>query len=262
MVGLAYNLFWSQLMFPRTTALLLFAGLLFAEDTHNPRTSPADVAAGAKTFHSHCSPCHGYQGEGGRGPNLAAGRFYHGSSDADLLKNISEGIPGTEMPGLFYNADRVWQVIAFIRSLNANNAKPPGDAEAGAALFRSQGCAGCHRIRGEGGALGPDLSGIGAARSVDNLKQSILDPSAQVQPSYWTVSFEDASGKAVQGFLLNEDTYTVQLIDRTATLHSYEKAAVKNYTIDKHSAMPSYRDKLSSQQLDDLVVYLWSQRPQ
>jgi putative heme-binding domain-containing protein len=245
-----------------TTALLLFAGLLPAQEIHNPRTSPADVAAGAKTFHSHCSPCHGYRGEGGRGPNLAAGRFYHGSSDADLLKNISEGIPGTEMPGLFYNADRVWQLVAFIRSLSANAAKPSGDPDAGAALFRSQGCAGCHRIHGEGGALGPDLSEIGAARSLDNLKQSILDPSAEVPPSYWTVSFEDPSGKPVQGFLLNEDTYTVQLIDRAAVLHSYEKAAVKNYAIDKRSAMPSYRDKLSPQQLDNLLAYLWSQRPQ
>jgi len=76
------------------------------------------------------------------------------------------------------------------------------------------------------------------------------------------VKFEDASGRVVQGFLLNEDTYTVQLIDRSAALHSYEKAAVKNYTIDKHSAMPSYRDKMSSQQLDDLIAFLWLQRPQ
>jgi cytochrome c oxidase cbb3-type subunit III len=249
-------------MLALTTALLLFAVPLTAQETHNPRTSPADVAAGAKTFHSHCSPCHGYQGEGGRGPNLAAGRFYHGSSDADLLKNISEGIPGTEMPGLFYNEDRVWQLVAFIRSLSANAEKPSGDANAGAGLFRSQGCVGCHRIRGEGGALGPDLSAIGAARSLDNLKQSILAPDVEIQPLYWTVSFEDASGKAIQGFLLNEDTYTVQLLDRSAALHSYEKASVKNYAIDKHSSMPSYRDKLSPQQINDLLAYLWSQRPQ
>jgi len=243
-------------------ALLLLPGLLLAQETRNPRTSPADVAAGAKTFHSHCSPCHGYQGDGGRGPNLAAGHFYHGSSDADLLKNISQGIPGTEMPGLFYNEDRVWQLVAFIRSLSANAAKSSGDANAGAGLFQSQGCVGCHRIRGEGAALGPDLSGIGAARSLDNLKQSIVAPDVDVQPSYWTVSFEDASGKAVRGFLLNEDTYTVQLLDRAARLHSYQKASVKNYAIDKRSSMPSYRDKFSPQQLDDLLAYLWSQRPQ
>lgn len=249
-------------MLALTTAWLLLLGLLPPQGTPNPRTSPADVAAGAKTFHSHCSPCHGYHGEGGRGPNLAAGRFYHGSTDSDLLKNISEGIPGTEMPGLFYNEDRVWQIVAFIRSLSANAERPSGDPAAGGRLFRSQGCVGCHRIRGEGGALGPDLSGIGAARSLDNLKQSIIAPDAEVQPLYWTVSFEDASGKTVQGFLLNEDTYTVQLLDRAAVLRSYEKASVKNYAIDKRSSMPSYRDKLSPQQLDDLVAFLWSQRPQ
>jgi len=250
-------------MLPFKTALLLLcAGSLFAQETRNPRTSPADVAAGAKTFHSHCSPCHGYQGDGGRGPNLAAGRFYHGSSDADLLKNISEGIPGTEMPGLFYNEDRVWQLVAFIRSLSANAAKSSGDATAGATLFRSQGCAGCHRIRGEGGAIGPDLTSVGAARSLDNLKQSVVAPDAEVQPSYWTVRFEDASGKAVQGFLLNEDTYTVQLLDPAARLHSYDKASIKNYAIDKRSTMPSYRDKLSPRQLDDLLAYLSAQRPQ
>src|SRR5882757_9568928 len=103
---------------PKTALLLLCAGSLFAQETRNPRTSPAD---------------------------LAAGRFYHGSSDADLLKNISEGIPGTEMPGLFYNEDRVWQLVAFIRSLSANAAKSSGDANAGAGLFQSQGCVGCHR---------------------------------------------------------------------------------------------------------------------
>jgi hypothetical protein len=75
------------------------------------------------------------------------------------------------------------------------------------------------------------------------------------------VRFEDSSGKPIQGFLLNEDTYTVQLLDRAARLHSYEKANLKNYALDKRSTMPSYRNKLSPQQLDDLLAFLWSQRP-
>src|SRR5688572_22443118 len=83
------------------------------DDVRNPRVTPNDVAAGAKTFRSHCAECHGLKGEGGRGPNLTEANFYHGSSDAELLKNISDGIPGTEMPGLFYSPDRVWQVIAY-----------------------------------------------------------------------------------------------------------------------------------------------------
>src|SRR5262245_66134993 len=87
--------------------------------TRNPFTSPADVSAGAKTFRSHCAPCHGLKGEGGRGPNLTTGVFFHGSSDLDLLNNISDGVAGTEMHGLLYSADHVWQIMAFIRSLTS-----------------------------------------------------------------------------------------------------------------------------------------------
>lgn len=229
--------------------------------TRNPRTSPADVAAGAKTFRSHCSPCHGMNGEGGRGPNLASGHFYHGNSDADLLRNISDGISGTEMPGLFYSPDRVWQVVAFIRSLNAGaDARPPGDSSRGAALFRDKGCTNCHRVSGTGGRMGPDLTYIGEMRSAANLRQSIVDPSAVVAQRYWVVSFRDAADKPYQGFLMNEDTYTVQTIDLQGQMHSFEKAALTGYKVDKVSKMPSYKESLTEDQLQNLVAYLASLR--
>src|SRR4030095_1408349 len=103
--------------------------------------------------------CHGLNAEGGRGPNLSEGNFYHGSSDAELLKNISDGIPGTEMPGLFYSPDRVWQVIAYVRSLSEASRTPAGgDRSNGESLFRSGKCADCHRIQGSGSRMGPDLT--------------------------------------------------------------------------------------------------------
>jgi mono/diheme cytochrome c family protein len=57
--------------------LIICTTSLFAQNeiVRNPRTSPEDIAAGAKTFRSHCAPCHGIHGEGGRGPNLALGIF-------------------------------------------------------------------------------------------------------------------------------------------------------------------------------------------
>src|SRR5258708_22100466 len=93
--------------------LLLWAVALAAQ---NPHTSPEDVAAGAKTFRSHCAACHGMTAEGARGPNLAAGVFFHGNTDNDLLNNISDRI-GTEMPGLFYSPDRVWPVCPLFPSV-------------------------------------------------------------------------------------------------------------------------------------------------
>lgn len=244
--------------------LLLWAVALAAQqdEVRNPRTSPADVAQGEKTFRSHCSPCHGLKGEGGRGPNLAAGVFYHGATDADLLRTISNGVDGTEMPGLFYSPDRVWQVIAFIRSLNAA-AQPSSAAAAakGQAVFQAEGCAQCHRVNGAGGRMGPDLSTIGSSRSAAYLRQSILDPNADVRQRYWVVRVTDSAGNTSDGFLMNEDTYTVQFIDSAERLHSLEKAGLKSYGIEKTSKMPSYRGRLSADRVDQLVAYLASLRP-
>src|SRR5438105_1392778 len=172
---------------PRCVLFLWAAALLAQpEEVRNPRTSPADVAQGEKTFRSHCSPCHGLKAEGGRGPNLSTGIFYHGGADADLLRNISNGIDGTEMPGLFYSPDRVWQVIAFLRSLNAaSEPSSPTAAAQGETLFNRNGCAQCHRVNGAGGRMGPDLSAIGKTRSPEHLRQSLLEPNADVRKRYW-----------------------------------------------------------------------------
>jgi cytochrome c oxidase cbb3-type subunit 3 len=230
--------------------------------TRNPLTSPADVAAGAKTFRSHCAPCHGLNGEGGRGPSLASGVFFHGRSDLDLLNNISDGIPGTEMPGLFYSPDRVWQVVAFIRSLNAGKgAGPKIEVASGAELFKSKGCQQCHRVNGAGGRLGPDLSEIGRIRSVEHLRAALVDPNADVRQRYWVVSLKDASGRSQQGFLMNEDSYTVQFIDMGERLHSVSKSGLKDYKVEKTSKMPSFKESLNASELDQLVAYLSSLRP-
>jgi cytochrome c oxidase cbb3-type subunit 3 len=244
--------------------LFLWAAALLAQQSEvtNPRTSPADISQGERTFRSHCAACHGLEGEGGRGPNLAAGIFYHGSTDADLLQNISNGIDGTEMPGLFYSPDRVWQVVAYIRSLNA---APPAVSAAtvaiGEALFKAKGCSNCHRVNGVGGRMGPDLSAIGKSRSVAHLRQSILDPNADVRQRYCVVTITDGDGKKIDGFLMNEDTYIIQFIDDAGRLYSLEKAALKSFKIDRVSKMPSYKDKLSDDEVTALVAYLSSLRP-
>src|SRR5437867_6228607 len=126
--------------------ILLIAASAFGQEAEvkNPHTTPADIAAGAKIFRAHCAECHGLKGEGGRGPNLTTGVFFHGSRDADLLKNISDGISGTAMPSTFFSADQVWQVIAYVRSLSQRGSaeRPPGAAAVGETLFRDKGCIG------------------------------------------------------------------------------------------------------------------------
>lgn len=229
-------------------------------EVKNPRTAAADVAAGAKAFRSHCAECHGVQGEGGRGPSLTSGVFFHGSTDADLFRNISGGIPGTAMPSFFFPADGIWQVVAYVRSLARTGSaeRPPGDAARGAALFRQKQCSNCHLVRGEGGVQGPDLTVIGSQRSVEHLRQSILDPGAQVSREYWVARITLESGASYTGFLRNEDTHTVQMLDFSRGLVSLSKQEFRKFEVDKSSIMPSYRGQLSGQELNDLLAYLWS----
>ena len=243
-------------------AAWLLAACAFAASgqTANPRTSDADRIAGAKIFRSHCASCHGRQGQGGLGPNLTTGTFFHGASDSALYRTISDGIAGTSMPSAFFDGTQLWQVVAFVRSLGASAPAAPvsGDARQGEQLFREKGCSGCHLALGEGGVRGPDLSAIGSQRSPDYLRQSITDPNAAVAPEYWVAKIVTADGASWSGFLLNQDTYMVQILDASRGLVSIPRSEFKDYGVDKDSIMPSYKTTLTAAELDDLVAYLAS----
>jgi putative heme-binding domain-containing protein len=244
----------------RSTLFVFWVVAAFGQDipAHNPFNTPADQAAGAKIFRSHCAPCHGARAEGGLGPNLTTGSFFHGGADPDLYRTITEGIPGTAMPGTFFDGKEVWQIVAYLRTLGASSAAPRGDARHGEALFREKGCAGCHLVGPEGGIQGPALTFAGSRSSVDHIRESILDPSAQVAPEYHVVKITLQNGASYSGFVMNEDTYSVQLLDFSKGLQSLRKSEFKSFQKDKNSSMPSYRGKLSDSELDDLVSYLWS----
>ena len=215
------------------------------EEVENPRQSPEDVAVGAKIFRSHCAVCHGLEGMGDRAPNLTTGQFRHATSDGALHEIISRGIPGTEMPGVYFNGAEVWQLVAYVRSLSGAGAETiTGDAAAGHKIFSSKGCAGR----------------IGGARSPAHLRESVVSPNEKVLPNQWRVQATTKSGVRLSGRLLNEDTYTVQLVDAGQGLKSVAKAELASFEVLKESAMPSYQGAIAGKDLDDLLAYLASLR--
>ncbi|HZO52712.1 MAG TPA: c-type cytochrome [Bryobacteraceae bacterium] len=252
-------------MRPIVAGLLLTAlALGQTQPVKNPHTTAADAAAGARIFRSHCADCHGLTGKGGKGPDLTTGVFFHGGSDAELHRTITDGIEGTAMPGQFFSADQVWQIVTHVRALSrGGTAKaPPGDPVRGTALFNAKGCNGCHLIRGNGGVQGPDLSFIGSQRPATQLRQSILDPSETVDRTYWTAEVTLENGEAYKGFVMNEDTYYVQILHPSRGLLSLPKRNFRKFEVSKASLMPSYKDKLNDAELNDIVAYLWTlQRP-
>ena len=228
----------------------------------NPFTSNSDVEAGGRLYRSHCAVCHGIEGEGGRGVDLTTGLFRHGAADRDLYNTISVGIPGTEMPGIFFNGRQMWQLVGFVRSLSEGRAaeQVEGDVENGRTVYTAKGCNGCHRIRGEGGRMGPDLSDIGAKRSLGHLQASVLRPNESVYPQHWMVRAKTKAGRPVSGMRLNEDTFSVQFIDPAGQLVSLRKRDLVEFEVDRNSAMPAFDGQIEDSDFEDLIAYLASLR--
>jgi putative heme-binding domain-containing protein len=238
--------------------VLLLVGLLTAQE-HVGQYSQADVEAGFNLYNTNCITCHGANGDSIPGVNLRSGQFRRASSDADLNRLLQTGIPGTAMPpGKFGTADLA-ALVAYIRAMHEFDTRPltRGDAARGENLFEEKGnCTSCHRLDGKGSRVGPDLSDIGAIRSPEALQSSLVDPSASMLPLNRSVRAVTRDGKTITGRRLNEDTYTVQLIDREERLISLSKSELREYTVLKTSPMPSYKDKLSTEEMDDVVAYL------
>ncbi len=133
-----------------------------------------------------------------------------------------------------------------------------GDVSRGKALFESSGCFDCHRIGDRGSRLGPDLSSIGDRRTPDRLQKAMVDPDEEVIPENRFVRLVTKEGATVTGRLLNQDAISVQLITPKEELKSYLRANLREYTIVDKGLMPSAQDKLSPQQVADIVAYLHS----
>jgi alcohol dehydrogenase (cytochrome c) len=99
-----------------------------------PAPTPASIRAGRELFNQQCAPCHGEDAKGGFAPNLTKGNFSHGATDWALYRTITDGIVGTPMQARDLPAERVWQLVSFIKdSRNAttlnkgiNGASSPG----------------------------------------------------------------------------------------------------------------------------------------
>jgi len=241
----------------RLSALLVMAGaLLLAQHGY----TPADAEEGEQLFIENCAICHGPEGDAVPGVNLARGKFRHASSDEDLGQIIKNGIPGTAMPPGNFHEHQITALIAYLRSMSASpsdNDITLGDAARGESIFEGKGeCFHCHRVRGEGSYLGPELTDIGAIRRLAELQRSLVDPDAEILPQNRFYRVRTLDGKTITGRLLNLDTFTVQMMDSNEQLRSFLKSNLKEFGFIDKSPMPSYQGKLSSGELADVLAYL------
>jgi cytochrome c oxidase cbb3-type subunit III len=223
--------------------------------------SPADSSLGERLYLNQCAMCHGHSGEGGRGPTLARPKLLHAPDDDALGNVIRRGIPGTGMPGTGLVDAEMRELVLYVRKLGqVQPAVLGGDPKRGEEIYRTKGaCAGCHTLSGNGGAFGPDLTGVGASRSPQHLRESLLNPAADFPRGFAWVRAVTRDGRMVTGVRVNEDTFSIQMRDAAGKLHSFWKAELREFHKDlTKSPMPSYRSTLTAAELDDLVAYLAS----
>jgi len=125
-------------------------------------------------------------------------------------------------------------------------------------------------VNGHGGRLGPDLSRIGAARSLVYLSSKIREPGKlgkdmtvglwweMGQPLvYQAVTIVTNDGRRITGSLRNEDTFSIQLMDLGEELRMFWKKDLQEVIHEPASLMPSYSEQmLNCEELSDLLAYL------
>jgi len=228
---------------------------------HPGEYSPSDIAKGQDLYRAQCAGCHGPNGDLVGTVNLRRGTFRNAQSDEDLIRLVQTGIPASGMPAFQLRPEEITAIVAFIRSgLDVSSrAVKLGDPARGRKVFEGKGaCANCHRVNGVGKRSAPDLSEIGIMRPPTSLQGSLLDPSGQMMPINRPVRAVTRDGKVITGRRLNEDTYTIQLLDDKEQLVSLDKTTLREYQILTTSPMPSYRDKLTADEVADVVAYLAS----
>ena len=264
--------------------LLLVSGTIVGgarAQEKNPLAGDSNAAKlGEFQFRVNCSFCHGLGARGGgRGPDLTRARKKHANTDAELFSVINNGIPGTAMPangttlqGVGMTDTEIWQVIAYIRGVEVKSAgQAAGDAARGKELFYGKAaCATCHMVAGKGGRLGPDLTGTAAARSADYLIESLRKPSRRLaqglteagkefSQEYETVTVVNAAGQKFQGVVLNEDNFTLQMMDTREQVHFFEKDKLRSFEKSRESLMPTYDEKmLPDKDVQDIIAFLLS----
>jgi cytochrome c oxidase cbb3-type subunit III len=231
---------------------------------------PAEVEQGKQIFETRCSTCHGLDGGGAMGPNIQAIPMRLG---APAVENVIKNGMSGGMPAFAGQVDaaQIQQIIAYLMTLtHKDTGVVTGDAAKGKQVYDASGCASCHIISGEGSGAGPELSKVGQLRGAGYLKTALLYPGSDLPQArvfletgglldYMFVHIVTKAGQTFDGTRVVEDSFRIVTKDASGKFHSFQKSDLREFEKQPgKSVMPSFKDKLSESQVNDLVAYLAS----
>jgi putative heme-binding domain-containing protein len=242
----------------RAFALVFGCALLVGARTsaQGPVQGSPPNAQGAALFRERCADCHGENAKGNVGPDLTR-LWTSPNTDARVMQIIRAGVPGSVMPPSSAPDAELQAIVAYLRGISTGRTEAStGNVANGERVFAAQ-CSSCHRINNNGGYLGPDFTHVAASLSNQVLTQAIRTASASFTAGYEPVTIVTRDGQRVQGARKSEDAFSIQIMDTHERLQGYLKSNVREVVRDKTSLMPDFGpDRLSAQDLDDVVAYL------
>lgn len=165
---------------------------------------------------------------------------------------FAEGLPVAKGPGRDWTLEEALEVVG--RGLAGRN------LENGRAMYAAAGCALCHQINGEGGAIGPDLSSLGQRFTVRDILDATIHPSKAISDQYQMTTLELADGRTLSGRIVARDEVTIRIA--TELMRPTQSISVSNQQVRREraepvSTMPSgLLNALNEDELLDLVAYL------
>ncbi|MCH8048327.1 MAG: PQQ-dependent sugar dehydrogenase [Planctomycetes bacterium] len=137
-----------------------------------------------------------------------------------------------------------------------------GDVDRGRELFfkaATMQCRTCHKIGGQGGQVGPDLSKIGKTLDREKLLESIVAPSQKIDPKFQTYLIETTDGRVLTGLLVKKTGEFVEIKTAQAKLLRLSRKDIEQFVPQQKSLMPEllHRD-MTAEQLVDLLEFLSS----
>ena len=170
-------------------------------------------------------------------------------NDAALTKQLGEVWGELREPA----ADKR-QFIARLRTQLTPAILAAADKSQGRAIFNTA-CAACHRLHGEGGQAGPDLTGAGRD-NLDYLLENIADPSAVVTADFRMSVVNLKDGRVLNGVVTARTARTLTLSTMTGSV-TLERVEIESLQESAVSFMPEgFLEALNEQQVDDLIAYL------
>ena len=145
--------------------------------------------------------------------------------------------------------------LTRIRNIGVILSKGGGDRVAGKAVFLKN-CGACHTLFGEGGKIGPDLTGADR-KNRDWLLTQIVDPSAVIRPEFLAFVVNVKDGRTLTGLMAESTPDTVTLLDAKNVRSVIRRDQIEDLKGSPVSLMPEkVLDALEDQQLRDLFGYL------